>query len=154
MPSRRSTTCAAAVLLALVLGFVALGLWSTFSRSTIPWALDGVVTQIDIRPEKHPGVDDAWYVTVDDRARRWDAAIAETLQVGDRVTKEPWDSNMRVNSDLIDLTLSRDTRGMIVIGPLTLAAAVGLALLPQRSPLPHPARPRNRRPPGDHGARI
>lgn len=59
LPSRSHTTPAAVLLLVLVLGFVALGMWSTIARSTIPWNFDGTVTRIDVRPEKHPGVHDA-----------------------------------------------------------------------------------------------
>jgi hypothetical protein len=62
-------TGAVALLLVAVVLFAALAAWSLAVRSTIPMALDGAVTGIEIRQEKHPGVDDVWLVAIDGEQR-------------------------------------------------------------------------------------
>ena len=139
-------------MLLLVLGFTVLGASTAVTRSTIPWHLNGTITEIDVRPEKHPGVDDAWYVSVDGEARRWDATIAKRLEVGDHVAKDRWSTTLSVGQHDVPLSLSRDAKGMTLLGPILFASAVGLVLLRERPTLSR--RHRNQRHPRDNGARI
>lgn len=127
----------------------ALGAWTLVDRSTIPWHLDGKVTNIDVGAEKHPGVDDAWYVTVNGKARHWDSSLATTLNVGDRVSKDRWDRTLTVNGDETRLRLSDDARSMLVLFPIICATAFALAWPTRRS---RPVVVRRR--PSDHGARL
>ncbi len=129
--------------------FGALGAWALVERSTIPWRLDGKVTWVEVREEKHPGVDDAWYVTVDGKARHWDSALATTLNEGDRVSKDRWDRSLSVNGEATMLRLSDDARSMLVVFPVLSATAFALAWTKRRT-RPVVAR----RCPTDHGARL
>ena len=134
MRSREFTHRYLATLLILATVFFgALGTWALVERSAIPWHLDGAVTDIDVRVVKHPGVDDAWYVAVDGKARHWDSALARTLQVGDRVSTNRWDRTMRVNGDPTRLRLSKDARSMFFLFPIVSVTALALAWPQRRS---------------------
>ena len=50
--------------LAVVVALAAANVWVTFRRSGIPASLDGTVDRIEVRPEKHPGLDDVHLVTI------------------------------------------------------------------------------------------
>lgn len=122
-PDLRRRTAAAALALTGLL-FAALAAWTMGARSTIPTALHGTVTGVEVREEKHPGVDDVWMVYVDDaRPTHVDAAVASPLGVGDRVTKDRWDSTLHVDGEPQDLELSDDAQAMMVLAP-----ALGLVM--------------------------
>jgi len=108
--------------------FAALGAWSLAARSTIPLALDGTVTQVEVREEKHPGVDDVWMVSIDGEPRHLDSELAAELEVGDRIRKDRWETHLDVNDATRDLVLSDDARAMFGVAPLSLLLAALLAL--------------------------
>ena len=123
----RSREAAAAVLSAGAFGLAAAGAGEAVARSGIPRAWDGTVTRIEARHEKHPGIDDVWYVAVDGRAVHVDSALATSLRVGDRVEKRRWQRSLRVNGTERRLALSRDARAMLAVAPVTALMVVLLA---------------------------
>lgn len=147
-PENTHRHVATVLILAAVL-FAALGAWALVERSTIAWHLDGKVTNVEVREEKHPGIDDAWFVTVDGKARHWDSALADTIDEGDRIAKGRWDRTLLVNGDETRLRISDDARAMLVLFPVISATALALAWPRRRS---RPVMPRRR--PADHGARL
>lgn len=142
MPSPDATrrAVAASLTVAAVL-FAALATWSLAARSTIPISLDGTVTSIETRAEKHPGVDDVWMVTVDDKQRHLDATIADRLEIGDRVFKQRWDTRLDVNNESRTVNLSGDARAMVLLAPLMALVAAALALPRRRTRASATARP-------------
>lgn len=134
MRSRRSLR-AALVLLLTGLAFATLAAWSMASRSTIPIALDGRVTAIDVRHEKHPGVDDVWLVGIDGHARHVDHAVARLLHEGAQVRKDAWDRTMSIDGVTHRLELSADARRMLLLAPaMALAFAVLTVAVARREP--------------------
>jgi len=119
---------AVALLLVAVVLFAALAAWSLAVRSTIPIPLDGTVTSIETRQEKHPGVDDVWLVAIDGDQRQLDSEIAEGLSVGDHVAKERWDTRLELNGEARSLHLSDDSRAMLFLAPILALTAAALAL--------------------------
>lgn len=108
--------------------FAALGAWSLAARSAIPLALDGTITQVEVREEKHPGVDDVWIVSIDGEPRHLDSELAAELEVGDRIRKDRWETHLDVNDATRDLVFSDDARAMFGVAPLSLLLAALLAL--------------------------
>ena len=129
MPSpetARRTVVALFVTLAVI--FAVLAAWSLAARSAIPLNLHGTVTQVEVREEKHPGVDDVWMVYIDDDPRHLDAELAADLEVGDRISKDRWETDLVVNDAARELTLSDDARAMFGVAPLSVLLATLLAL--------------------------
>lgn len=121
---------AAVVLVLTGVLFAALAAWSLVERSTIPTALQGTVTNVELRHEKHPGVDDVWLVSVDGAAlRHVDSDVAALLEEGDRVQKAAWDRTLIVNDDPHPLVLSEHARTMLTLAPALALAIAALALL-------------------------
>lgn len=130
MRSRERGFAWAAVALVLTgVLFAALAAWNLVERSTIPTELDGTVTAIELRHEKHPGVDDVWMVAVgDDRPRHVDTDVAALLVEGDRVEKDAWDNTLSVNGESHRLALSDDARAMLIFAPLVALVIAALTL--------------------------
>ena len=124
---------AVALLLIAVVLFATLAAWSLAVRSTIPMALDGTVTSVETRHEKHPGVDDVWLVSIDGDQRHLDTEIAVGLSVGDRLEKERWDTHLEVNGEARSLHLSNDSRAMLFLAPILALTAAVLAVPQRRS---------------------
>lgn len=112
---------------------VGLGAWTFVARSTLPLSLDGTVTSVEVRHEKHPGVDDVWMVTLDDDApRHLDRDVARLLEPGDRVRKTAWSATLHVDEAVHDVGLSRDARVFLDFSPALVVAAAGLGVLATR----------------------
>ena len=120
------------MLVAGALALAGLAAYATVARSAIPLRWDGTVTRVEARREKHPGVDDAWFVTVDGRATHVDAALARTLRAGDRVRKDRWSRTLLVNGTPRRLALRRDARAMLLVAPFA-AVAVAVTAYPRAS---------------------
>jgi hypothetical protein len=122
--------------LALVLTgvvFAALASWSLVARSIIPAELDGTVTAIELRHEKHPGVDDVWMVSVDEgRLHHVDRDVAALLAEGDDLRKKAWDTTLVVDGKPHELSLSDDARAMLGLGPVLAVLIGALALFSSR----------------------
>ena len=116
------------VLLLLIL-LTALGnLFSTLHRSAIPLGLEGTVSRVELRHEKHPRVDDVHLVWLGGRAVHLDPAIAEQLRAGDRISKKPGQAHLPTPRGPLRLPLSRDFKGMAVLMPLMVLIAAGLVV--------------------------
>ena len=94
---------------------------ATFWRSAIPMAFEGHVSEIEVRREKHPGLDDVHLVHVDGSVRHLDAEIALQLAPGDRVSTAAWRSELRTPRGTLALGLSKDAQRMALAMPLLLA---------------------------------
>lgn len=122
-----SRRVAVVLLLAAAFLFSALGAWSVVKRSTIPMALNGTVTEIEVRPEKHPGVDDVWIVWIEGEGHHLDVAVASKLSVGDRVAKGRWERHLMVDGTDRRVSLSDDARAMLFLSPAMVLLCAALA---------------------------
>lgn len=96
-------------------------------RSAVPLSFDGPVEKIEVRREKHPGLDDVHLVTIGGRTLHVDAGVAGTLREGDRASKHAWSWRLSTPRGEVTLGLSNDARGMLVAMPLlVLLSCVGL----------------------------
>jgi hypothetical protein len=136
-PSHR---VAAVILVATALLFACVGAWAFVVRSAIPLRIDGTVTSIDGRQEKHPGVDDAWFVGVDGEERHLDTALATSLAVGDTVRKDRWSTTLVVNGHPRSLHLSNEASAMLLLAPCIVLTCAALALPSRRSRRPQKAK--------------
>ena len=134
-PDRR----AAAALLALAAAFALLAIAATVNRSLIPRSVDGTVEHIEVRTEKHVGIDDVWLVHVGGDVMHVDAGTARHLREGDRLRKGAWRTTLTADGETLDLGLSDDARAMLWVIPLTLLCVAGAAFA---------GAPRRRRRPG------
>lgn len=130
MRSRRAAAVAVAL---LGVGFAALAVWATAARSAIPLAWDGTVTRVEVRHEKHPGVDDAWFVSVDGEETHVDAYVASLVREGVRVEKDRWERTLRVDGAAHPLRYTRDARRMLLVAPAIAGAAALAAVYPGAS---------------------
>lgn len=119
------------VLLVAALALAAGNLWVTLARSTIPLAIDGRISDIELRFEKTRGVDDVYLVSVGDRTIHVDAAVGPKLEVGDHLRKTRWERHLHTDDRTIPLSPSRDFRRMLATMPLVLIAVTVLLLLPR-----------------------
>ncbi|TCI99765.1 hypothetical protein [Aeromicrobium sp. IC_218] len=114
---------------------VGIGAWAFVARSTLPLSLDGTVTSVEVRHEKHPGVDDVWMVALDDGPpRHLDRRVARLLEPGDEVRKDRWSGTVQVAGTTHDVGLSRDARVFLGLSPLLVLATAGLGVLATRRP--------------------
>jgi hypothetical protein len=121
----------------LGIAFALLAVGATVSRSLIPHGVDAIVSAVEVRREKHPGVDDVWLVHLDDGRRlHVDAALASRLREGSRVAKARGETQVAVDGAPVVLDFSRDALGMLWVMPLTLlsGAAAAAASLRRRPP--------------------
>lgn len=98
----------------LCLGNVA----ETFRRSTIPFQLTGTVDALEIRREKHPGLDDVYLLWMKGHAIQVDAEVAKALQRGDHIAKPAWSNKLNTPRGQIALRVSEDFKGMLLTMPL------------------------------------
>jgi hypothetical protein len=121
----------AAVLLVAMLA--AANAWVTLDRSTITRAFEGTIERLEVRSEKHAGVDDVHLLHLDgERILHVDAAVAERLRVGDHVSKRAWSSELRTSRGTVRVPTSRDFRRMVLLMPLFVLATIGLAIAGRR----------------------
>lgn len=123
---------AVVLLLAMAFIFSELGAWSLAERSTIPISLDGTITDIEVRSEKHPGVDDVWIVWINGTGHHLDAAIASEMSVGEDVSKERWQKHLVVDGAKRPVSLSGEARAMLYLSPVMMLLCAALAL-PRRT---------------------
>ena len=108
---------------------------ATVHRSLIPVGLDGTVARVEVRREKHPGIDDVWLVDVGQRRVHADASIAQRLPEGTAVSKPPWSATLTADGQRIPLRLSGDAVGMLWVMPLAVAAAAAAMAAARRRQL-------------------
>ena len=117
----RSRNGARWVLVALTVVFAAGNVAVTVHRSLIPVAVEGMVEDVEVREEKHPGIDDVWLIHVAGQRLHADAEIAAQLTPGQRISKNAWASRLKVGGTTVPLSLSSDAVGMLWLMPLVLA---------------------------------
>jgi hypothetical protein len=107
-------------------------LWITWSRSTIPWALDTQVVEREVRHEKHPGQDDVCLLKLEDGSvRHIDAEVFHAINEGDRLQKDALKPELLIarpggDGAVLALKPSADFRGM---APVMGGAVVVMGLL-------------------------
>jgi hypothetical protein len=104
----------------------------TLLRSTIPIAVEGTITRIDIRPEAHPGVDDVNLLSVDGRTIVVDTAVIRDLRVGDEIRKDAWSTTLETPRGPKHLDPSDDLWGMVVVMPLIASLCAAMMWRPRR----------------------
>jgi hypothetical protein len=128
----------ALALVATAVLFAALAAWTMVARSLIPIQVAGTVEDIEVRAEKHPGVDDAWFVTIDGDERHVDTDLAKSLRVGDTVRTERRSRTLVVNGQPRSLHLSGDAEAMLALAPATVLVCAALAFPAGRAPRRQP----------------
>ena len=123
----------AAVVAATGAAFAALAVWSTAARSAIPLEWHGTVERVEVRHEKHPGVDDGWFVTVDGDETHVDAYVATLVREGARVDKDRCARTLRVDGTDHPLRYTDDARRMAAVAPAVAVLAAALAVYPGAS---------------------
>ncbi len=108
----------------LIVGLALGNLYTTLHRSGIPLGLDGVITRIEIRHEKHPGVDDVPLIWLGNRAVHLDPEAARELRPGEKIFKRPMESSLQTPRGPVRLHPSRDFKGMAVLMPLIVLLSV------------------------------
>lgn len=102
----------------------------TFRRSTIPLRLEGQVDAVEVRREKHPGLDDVHLLWIKGRGIHVDARVAEHLRQGDRISKSRWSSVLQTPRGPVTIRISKDFRGMV--GTMWIVGWMGIWLLSRR----------------------
>ncbi len=102
----------------LILSFCLGNLVVTFHRSGIPVKLEGTVTKIEMRREKHPGLDDVYLVRVGDRTMHLDTDLGRHIRKGDRVSKRRWQSTLQTPRGPVRLHPSKDFWRMLIWMPV------------------------------------
>jgi hypothetical protein len=115
--------------------FVVLGLGNiivTANRSLIPQTIDAEVALLDIKREKHPGIDDVHFVTLSTgETLHVDKAIAEELQVGMPIRKQAWEKELVTGDEHLSLEYSKDFLGMTWVMPLSFLVALAVLIWPR-----------------------
>jgi len=108
-------------------------LWYTAVRSTIPIAIDGIIEGHEKRLEKKPGVDDVFIITMDGGwAFQVDAAIFDATDVSAVLHKNPWSSELSINSEMHRIDWSTDFRRMCIVMPIACLAMIATLILTWR----------------------
>jgi hypothetical protein len=118
-------------LLALAAAVLLVGIGTATTRSTIPRAIDGVVTAKAAEPDGPLPAETAYFVSVDGRRMQVDRAVHDAVLVGDRVTKRRWSATLQTPRGGVALRLSRDTRGLAPLAVLLLGLAAVLIHSPR-----------------------
>lgn len=108
----RSGKFASLCLLVLAVGLAAGNQWTATHRSTIPLSLNGMVTKIEQRFEKHHGKDDVYLIWIDDVEYQVDRDLFAEVAVGDTVSKSAWSQQVLVSGRSVTLGYSKDWSGM------------------------------------------
>jgi hypothetical protein len=96
--------------------FILANIWVTANRSLAMRSMEGVVTGMDRRLEKHPGEDDVFLLAWDGGPMvQVDSTLFERLHLGAIVGKEAWSMSIRVDGRQQELSLSRDFWGMLAL---------------------------------------
>lgn len=104
----------------------------TIHRSLIPVALEGEVTQVELRREKRPGLDDVWLAHIGGRRIHVDAVVARAMAPGAMVSKPAWSTTLQVDGRGVGLRLSSEARNMLWVMPLTVAVVAATGIVARR----------------------
>lgn len=96
--------------------FIVANIWVTANRSLAMRSMEGAVTGMDRRLEKHPGEDDVYLIAWDGGPMvQVDSALFERMQLGSIVEKEAWSMSIRIDGRTEEISLSRDFWGMLAL---------------------------------------
>jgi hypothetical protein len=120
---------AAATLGVLTVALAALALASMASRGLFGVAMNGTISRIEVRHEKHPPIDDVHLVHIHGDTTHVDRALALILERGDRVGKGRFDRTLEIGDREIELRASTDLRRAMIVIPLTVLLTATLLAL-------------------------
>ena len=116
--------------------------WYAAARSTIPSSLSGTVTKKRVGIEKHPGMDDAYLITLDSGKEQCiDAELFDQLATGAVLEKRAWEKRMSIDGHIKSLTWSRDFQGLIwcmLVALVIMGAIIRLSIPASLIPSQHP----------------
>lgn len=113
-----------AALLALGVALAVVGIAVPLLQTLIPRRVDGTVTRVDVRYEKHPGSDDIYVVTIGGhRPLVVHREVGRRLVEGEHVEKERFSRTLRQGDRTLRLGIPAETRGVLTVTALTLALA-------------------------------
>lgn len=119
-----------ATLFIIGLGLCLGNIWYAATRSTIPLSLKGTVTKKQVGTEKHPGVDDAYMITLDSRQTLCiDKLPFDAMATGDAIEKKAWQRELQVGAKAVGLQWSQDFYGIVGC----MAAAMVIMVLMSRA---------------------
>jgi hypothetical protein len=125
---RFSNRMAALTLLAVGGSLAVANVMVTGLRTTIPRSLDAVVAERVVLHEKHPGLDDACLLALDDgRTLQVDPVIYDTVAPRDRLQKAAWEHTLQIDDRTLPLDWSADARGMVCLMPLVVVVMLAQA---------------------------
>ena len=94
------------------------------------------MTSLEVREEKHPGVDDVHLLSVDGSEFHVDASVGQAVDEEADLRKRAWSSSLHIGQALHRLSPSVDARGMFVAMPvLLLVLGVLLGTRTRQAPL-------------------
>ena len=99
----------------------------------------GVVEGVEVRREKHPGLDDVHLVRISGCETHLDAGTASLIRVGDEIRKPAWSATLTTPQGTSSIRLSRDFRRMTVAMPLVTLLVLFLLRRPGRKDARAPA---------------
>ena len=125
----------ASVVALSVLGVV-LVVWNvmeTMSRTFVPTSIAASVTDVEVRREKHAGLDDVYLIHFSDgTVRHAEGSVFASLHVGALVEKDAWSGMMTIDGEAVELEWSDDVRGMVVLMPWILVGVGVMGFLAVR----------------------
>jgi len=139
--SPRAAAVATLVLALAVLGFAGGAAWAAVRRSTWPLSLDHVVVGKVVLHEKHPGVDDAFFLDlrprtgIEVRRLRVDASVFGAVRTGDALVKRAGSATLTAAGRGVPLAASAEARGLMLgLAPLlaVVASLLGVSVRRRR----------------------
>lgn len=116
-------------LLGIGLLLCAANVWFAARRSLIPLEIAAVVRVKELRPEKHPGIDDVCLLELsEDGWYQVDRDVFEAVNDGDRIRKAAWARELRRADETVSLSWSTDAAGIVWCMPSTLAILSAMAI--------------------------
>jgi hypothetical protein len=119
----------AAALLIMAGGLATANIWIGAARSTIPLQLDAVVSDKEVRHEKHPPKDDVCLLNLGPYGTiHADRDVFDRVAMNDRLRKTRWSRLLFVNEKPLELKFSADASGMLRAMPLALLISLVTAV--------------------------
>lgn len=121
------------IVLAVAAALAIANVYTTLHRSLIPVSLNDRIGKVEVRLEKHIGIDDVSLLHAGDRVIHIDNKLAKKLDKGDWLRKGRWSRKLEVSGKKITLGTSSDFKGMLVAMPIILALVLMALYFPRRS---------------------
>lgn len=118
--------------LAVCIGFIALGLILSWHRTLIPIRLEGPVVRMTVTEAGQPGADDWVTVQVGHRQILTGDAALQCFSQGTHVIKSSWSREVNVDGETCTLPLPRQALADSVMPPVILATLLTLVAIRPR----------------------